>query len=88
MYEQTLPQALATVKFVVNQRGETKGVFLPLAAWEAVVAALEDAEDLTVVQQYLSRRTTARSLEEMGLLRWEDVAAEWDDEDKVCLKSS
>lgn len=81
MYEVTLPQALATVEFVVNRRGETRGVFVPLAAWRAVLAALDDAQDLAVAKDYLSRRATARSLEEMGLLRWDDVAAEWDDDE-------
>ena len=81
MYEAALPQALATVEFVVNQQGETKSVFLPLAAWETVLTALEDAEDLAVARDYLSRRATARSPEEMGLLRWEDVADAWDDDE-------
>jgi hypothetical protein len=79
--EEALPQALATVEFVVNQNGETKGVFLPLAAWETVVAALEDAEDLGIARDYLTRRAKGSSPAEMGLLRWEDIAADWDDDE-------
>jgi hypothetical protein len=81
VFEETLPQALATVEFVVNQRGETKGVFLPLGAWETVLTALEDVEDLAIAKNFLSRRAMAQSPQEMGLLRWEDVAAEWDDDE-------
>jgi len=80
-FEETLPQALATVEFVVNQNGETKGVFLPLAAWETVVAALEDTEDLGIARDFLTRRAKADSPAEMGLLRWEDIAADWDDDE-------
>ena len=79
--ETPLSRALATVEFVINRRGETKGVFVPLAAWEAVLAALEDIEDLSTARDYLVRRATARSLKEMGWLRWEDVASEWDNDE-------
>jgi hypothetical protein len=77
--EATLSQALATVEFVVNRKGETRGVFLPLAAWEAVLAALEDIEDLGIAREYLTRRSVTASPEEMGLLPWEDIADEWND---------
>ena len=76
--ETTLSQTLAAVEFVINQQGETKGVFLPLPVWETMLAALEDMEDLAIAKEYLIRRATARSPEEMGLLHWEDVAGEWD----------
>jgi len=79
MHEATLPQALATVEFIINRHGKTSGVFLPLAAWETVLTALEDVEDIAVVKDFLTRRATSRSPAEMGLLRWEDVEAEWDD---------
>ena len=77
----SLSQALADVEFVVNQRGETKGVFVPVAVWEAVLSALEDIEDLAVARDFLRQRATARSPEEMGFERWEDVAHEWDDDE-------
>jgi hypothetical protein len=76
-----LGQALATVEFVVSRQGETRGVFLPLAVWEAVLEALEDVEDLDVARDYLTRRAVALSPEDMGLLDWEDVATEWDDDE-------
>jgi hypothetical protein len=76
--ETSLSQALAEVEFVVNQQGETKGVFVPVAVWEAMLTALEDVEDLAIARDFLRRRAAARSPEEMGLQRWEDVANEWD----------
>jgi len=78
--ETALSQALAAVEFVIDRHGETKGVFLPLAAWEAMVEALEDVEDLAIAREYLVRRAGTGVLREMDLLRWEDVAHEWDDD--------
>jgi len=76
-YEATLSHMLADAEFVIDQRGQTKGVFLPLTAWETMLAVLEDAEDLAVAKDFLTRRAMARSPEEMGLLRWENVATDW-----------
>ena len=78
--ETTLSQALAAVEFVIDRHGETKGVFLPLNAWEVMVEALEDVEDLAIAREYLIRRAGTSTLKEMDLLRWEDVAHEWDDD--------
>ena len=78
--ETTLSQALAAVEYVVDRQGATKGVFLTLEAWQAVLGALEDLEDLAVAKTYLRQRAAVQSLKEMALLRWEDVAGEWDDE--------
>ncbi|MBN1139255.1 MAG: hypothetical protein JXM73_21950 [Anaerolineae bacterium] len=64
---------------MINRQGETQGVFLPLAAWEKVLEALEDIEDLVIARDYVTKRARAHSLKEMGLLNWQDVEAEWDD---------
>ena len=77
--ETDLSQALAAVEFVIDRHGETKGVFLPLEAWETMVEALESAQDLAIAREYLVKRTRTSSLKEMGLLHWEDVADEWGD---------
>jgi len=66
----SLSKALAAVQLLVNRQGQTKGVFLLLAAWETVVAALEGAGDLAIARDHLSRRTEIRSLEEMELSPW------------------
>ena len=78
--ETSLSQALGKVEFVVSQNGETRGVFVPVAVWEAMLTALEDVEDLAIARDFIRRRTTARSPEDMGLERWEDIADEWDDD--------
>jgi hypothetical protein len=79
----SLSQALADVEFVVNQQGQTKGVFVPAAVWEALMSALEDMEDLAVARDFLRQRATARSPEEMGFEPWEDVAHEWDNDEET-----
>ena len=67
--ETALSQALAAVEFVIDRHGETKGVFLPLSAWEVMVEALEDAEDVAVAREYLLRRAGTSSIKEMDLRR-------------------
>ena len=79
-HETTLDQALATVEFVIDQNGKAKGVFLPLDAWETMVKALEDTEDLTVAREYLIRRARTSTQKEMTLLRWDEAADEWGDD--------
>ena len=53
---------------------------LLVAVWEALLSALEDTEDLIVARDFLHQRATARSPEEIGFERWEDVSDEWDDD--------
>ena len=86
--ETSLSQALAEVEFVVNQQGQTKGVFVPVAVWEALLAALEDLEDLAVARDFMRQRATARSPEEMGFEPWEEVAHEWDDDEATEAETS
>ena len=64
-----LSQALADVEFVVNQCGESKGVFVPVIVWEALLSALEDVEGLAGDREFLSQRAAARSPKEMRFER-------------------
>jgi len=55
-----------------------RAAVLDMAAWEALIDWLEDMEDLAIVQAALPRLRMGP--EKAGMLRWEDVEAEWDDE--------
>jgi hypothetical protein len=71
-------EALASVEFIVGRDGMPRAAVLDMAAWEALIDWLEDMEDLAIVQAALPRLRMGP--EKAGILRWEDVEAEWDDE--------
>lgn len=74
----TVAEALASVEFIVGRDGKPRAAVLDMAAWEALVAWLEDTEDLGLALDYLARRREAASPEAMGLVPWEEVEAELD----------
>jgi hypothetical protein len=63
----------------VGQDGKPRAAMLDMAAWEALIAWLEDMEDRATVQAALPRLRMGP--EKAGLLRWEDLEAEWDDDE-------
>ena len=72
----TVSEALASVEFIVGRDGKPRAAVLDMAAWEALMDWLEDAEDLGLAMDYLARRRAAASPEAMGLVPWEEVEAE------------
>ena len=77
----TVSEALASVEFIVGRDGKPRAAVLDMAAWEALMAWLEDVEDWSIVQAALPRLRMGP--EKAGLLRWEDVEAEWGDDEEV-----
>ena len=74
----TVSEALASVEFIVGRDGKPRAAVLDMAAWEALMDWLEDAEDLGLALDYAARRKAAASPEAMGLVPWEEVEAELD----------
>jgi len=72
----TVAEALASVEFIVGQDGKPRAAVLDMAAWEALMAWLEDSEDLGLAMDYVARRKEAASPEAMGLVAWEEVEVE------------
>ena len=70
----TVSEALASVEFIVGRDGKPRAAVLDMAAWEALIAWLEEMEDLAIVQAALPRLRMGP--EKAGMLRWEDVEAE------------
>ena len=77
----TVSEALASVEFIVGRDGKPWAAVLDMAAWEALINWLEDVEDWSIVQAALPRLRMGP--EKAGLLRWEDVEAEWGDDEAV-----
>jgi predicted DNA-binding protein len=77
----TVTEALASVEFIVGRDGKPRAAVLDMAAWEALIDWLEDVEDWSIVQAALPRLRMGP--EKAGLLRWEDVEAEWGDDKAV-----
>ena len=70
--------AFRSVRFVMGQEGQETGVLLEMKDWQTLLDWLEDLEDRALVQSTLPR--LRRGPERAGALRWEEVAADWDDE--------
>jgi predicted DNA-binding protein len=77
----TVTEALASVEFIVGRDGKPRAAVLDMAAWEALIDWLEDVEDWSIVQAALPRLRMGP--EKAGLLRWEDVEAEWGDDKAI-----
>ncbi len=59
----TITEVLATVRYVVDAKGEKTDVLIPLTTWEALLALwkqliemLEDQEDRAILQEWLEKR--------------------------------
>ena len=77
----TVAEALASVEFIVGRDGKPRAAVLDMAAWGALMAWLEQMEDRAIVRAALPRLRMGP--EKAGMLRWEDVEAEWGDDEAV-----
>jgi hypothetical protein len=69
-------EVLAGAQFVVDQQGQTTGVFLPAKTWQILLAWLEKLEDDEDRQLLRERLPQGRFSEAPGMLRWDEVRAE------------
>ena len=74
----TVSEALEQVQFVVGPDGKPTAALIDITTWQSVIAMLEEAEDQGVLRAYLTRRKTASSPEDLGLIPWERAEAELD----------
>jgi hypothetical protein len=63
------------IQFTVDHNGKVTAVVAPPDLWQLIVAALEDAEDRSLVQAL--RTSLANGPVVSGALRWQDVADQW-----------
>ena len=72
-------EVLASARYLVDAQGGKTDVVLSLEAWHKILAWLEEVDDRAVVQEWLPRLQAGP--EASNALRWEDVAAEWEEDD-------
>jgi hypothetical protein len=77
--DMTVSEALEQIQFVVGPDGQPTAALVDIVAWRSLVAMLEEAEDQGLLRAYLSRRRSAHSPEEMGLISWEQAVAKLDE---------
>ena len=75
----TMPEALRSVRYVVDAKGERTDAVIPLAAWKTLLAAwkrsleaAEDQEDLEILERWLEKRAAG----DVQMMPLEDLEAE------------
>ena len=66
-----LDAALKDVKFLVDAKGKATAAVLDIAAWSALLDALEDSEDIR-----LARERLAEWKSKQGWTAWENIEPE------------
>jgi hypothetical protein len=74
-----LKEVLSSARYLVNAQGGKTDVVLSLEAWQKILAWLEEVDDRAVVQEWLPRLQAGP--ESSNALRWDDIAAEWEEDD-------
>jgi hypothetical protein len=69
----TVTDVLRSAHFVVDREGKPMAVMLDIGAWEALLAALGDIEDVELARERLKNWRSKQ-----GWTRWEDFEAELD----------
>ena len=68
-----------SVQYVIGADGKPTAVLLSIAEWERIIEALEDAEDLEIVQRALDELEAAGGdPEKAGYISWEQARAEFE----------
>jgi hypothetical protein len=74
---QSLGKVLSSARYLINAQGHQTDVVLSLAAFQNLLALLEDLDDRRIIQEWLPKLTTGPVA--TGALRWSQVAEEWED---------
>ncbi len=65
------------IQYVVGAEGKPTAVLVDIAAWERIIRALEDAEDIALAKEALAALDAAGGVPgKAGFLNWDDVQAE------------
>jgi len=70
------------IKIVPDAKGRPSGVLIDMQTWEAIIEALEMAEDLSVIRKALSDlRAADGNLIKAGFIPWSDAKAKLEKRD-------
>ena len=76
-----LNEVLSSARYLVDAKGGKTDVVLSLSTWRNLLSLLEDLDDRAVVREWLPRLHAGPLTS--GALRWDDVAAEWEEDAAV-----
>lgn len=77
-------EALKSVQFVVDDKGQRTAVLLDIRAWEILIKWIETITDTKIAVQILDELQQAGGRpEQAGWLAWDDIREEWSGEEKI-----
>ncbi len=72
------------IQYVVGSEGKPTAVLVEIAAWERILKALEDAEDLALAKEALAAiDAVGGDLDKAGFLNWDEVRSELEQMDNA-----
>lgn len=76
-------EALNSMQFVVDDKGQRTAVLLDIRAWEMLIKWIETVTDTKITVQALQELHSAGGRpEQAGWLAWEDIREAWSDEEE------
>jgi hypothetical protein len=77
-------EALKSMQFVVDDKGQRTAVLLDIRAWEMLIKWIETVTDTKIVAQALNELQQAGGRpEQAGWLVWDEISEEWGDEEEI-----
>lgn len=76
--KRVLDELAMSARYMVNMKGDKTDVVLSRAAWENLMALLEEMDDRNIVRQWLPK--LKQGPESSGALRWDHISDKWEDE--------
>jgi hypothetical protein len=77
-------EALKSMQFVVDDKGQRTAVLLDIRAWERLIKWIETVTDTKIAVQVLNELQEAGGRpEQAGWLAWEDIREEWNGEETI-----
>ena len=78
----TVIEALKSAQYIVDHNGRRTAVLLPMQAWQSLLDWIDNMADTHLAADALTALQTAgRRPERAGRLAWDDISAEWGEED-------
>lgn len=77
-------EALKSMQFVVDDKGQRTAVLLDIRAWEMLIKWIETVTDTKIALQALQElQQVGGRPEQAGWLAWENIREAWGDEEEI-----